>query len=240
MKISLALFLLFFSVQAFPSSPEIYYGMTEDFPPFNFEEKGKITGFSTEIARHIFKKNQLTVSFKLWPWARSYNAALKKPYHFVYTTSRTPDREKLFKWVGPIAKDEFYIAVPTDSKLKPSANFKDFQSFKISGIAEDQPTVFLEKHGFKFIHTQDDAARGMMLKKGLLEIDVVSSSSHRHYEQIYGLKLRKIAHLYTTDYYLAFHPSTPDEIIAKLNKTLSAFIVSPEYKKLENRFYRLD
>lgn len=211
--------------------------MTEDFPPFNFESQGRLTGLTTETVRLLFKKNKIPVEFKLWPWARAYNAALNKEFHFVFTTSRTEDREKLFKWVGPIAQDSFYLAAPASSKIAYVDDFKKLNHLRISGIAEDSPVLFLEKYGFKFVLTQDNEARGRMLRKGQLDIDILSDSSHRHYEDIYKLKMKKVAPMYKTDYYLAFNLGTPDELIKSLNDSLIQIIASPEYKKLEQQFY---
>ena len=43
------------------------------------------------------------------PWARAYTYGLEKPQHCVFSTSRTAEREALFKWVGPVSQIDWVL-----------------------------------------------------------------------------------------------------------------------------------
>ncbi|BBQ54171.1 hypothetical protein WP2S18C03_32520 [Aeromonas veronii] len=75
--------------------------MTEDYPPFNMQgEGGKIVGLSTEVVEELFKRAGVEYKITLMPWKRAYEDTLSTPNTALYSTTRTPERETLFKWVG--------------------------------------------------------------------------------------------------------------------------------------------
>jgi polar amino acid transport system substrate-binding protein len=84
--------------------------LTENFPPYNMAKDGKnfakdenINGIAADIVREMFKRAGLTYSLTLrFPWERVYKQALENPGYGAFVMARLPDREKLFKWVGPI------------------------------------------------------------------------------------------------------------------------------------------
>lgn len=219
-----------------PSSQIVYNGMTEDFVPFNYLENGEVKGMATEVVRETFKRANMKVKLTVWPWARAYNAALKKPKHFVYSTSRTAEREKLFKWVGPIAQDEVFLACLDEAPFKAAADFRDFKKHSTSGQHGDLPIEFLQKNGFKVTIYTDENERMAAFKKGRIELDIVTTGSQKTYEEKWNLKYRKLAFMYATDYWMAFHPDTPQAVIESLNKALESIRKDGTLKKIASKY----
>ncbi|MFV8258219.1 substrate-binding periplasmic protein [Bdellovibrio bacteriovorus] len=200
----------------------VYQGLTEDFVPFNYQENGEVKGTATEVAKEAFKRAKIKATFTVWPWARAYKAALEKPKHFVYSTSRTQEREKLFKWVGPIVKDEVHLACLQNADYQPHADFTTFKAHSVAGQYGDAPIEFLKKHGFKVTIYREEDERMQAFKKGRIALDIVTTGSQKSYENKWNVKYKKLAYLYATDYWLAFHPSTPDSVIEALNGALES------------------
>lgn len=225
MKFALFLTLLFsqplLAAPAMTTATTSYAGMTEDFPPFNYSENGKVVGYATDILELAFKKAGMSTSFTLWPWMRAYNQAKDVPGHYVFSTSRTPEREKLFKWVGPIAKDSVYLMVLKDSPIKETADFKTLKKYKVSGQLGDQPVVFLQQHGFDVFIAADEDARMKLFKDKKMDLDIMTVASQETYEKNWGLKYRRVAFMYDTEYWAAFNLGTPDAVISMLNKALA-------------------
>ena len=211
-------------------------GLTEDFPPFNFPQGEQITGFSTEVARELFKMRNLQVDMKIGPWNEYFEKAKTTPFHFIFTTSKTPEREKMFKWVGPLARDTFYLVAPLKSKINPTSDLNELRKFKVSGFEGDQPVLFLEKNGFKVIYLDDDKVRYAKLKKGELDLDILSEISQPAYEKLYDIKFKRIGRMYRHDYYLAFNNETPDELILAMNRDLRAFRKTEKFQTLQKKF----
>lgn len=88
---------------------------TEDYPPLNFSRDGKPTGLGVEVVEEILRRTQQHAHIQVVPWARGYQKALTEPNSGLFVTMRTAEREKLFKWVGPIA-----VAVTSFYALKGS------------------------------------------------------------------------------------------------------------------------
>lgn len=104
--LSSALLGVFFSQE---SMAKEYVVMTEDFAPFGYREDGKLTGLSVEIVREVLKTLSHPDNIEVLPWARAYRETLNKPNRVVFSMARSPDREALFKWVGPLIADRIFF-----------------------------------------------------------------------------------------------------------------------------------
>ena len=75
---------------------------TGELPPYSYTINNQLTGLAVDIVREIQKRVKNTQKIRVFPWNRGYNMTLKKKGYALFTTARTKQREKLFKWVGPI------------------------------------------------------------------------------------------------------------------------------------------
>lgn len=82
-----------------PTKLNIY---TEEFPPYNYMKNGKIRGINAKLTRQICEHAGIACNLELFPWNRSFAMTQRDPRGGLISTSRHPDREKLFKWVGPL------------------------------------------------------------------------------------------------------------------------------------------
>ena len=82
------------------------------------DANGEITGISTEIVREIFKRNKLDYSISLLPWNRAYSMAAETPNLGVFSTTRTPEREPLFKWVSPLTSNNWVFLSKKDRNIQ--------------------------------------------------------------------------------------------------------------------------
>lgn len=77
--------------------------LTEALPPLNYELDGKVTGFSSELLDLIGAEADVTMAKAVLPWARAYERTSREKNTLIYSMVRTPEREPLFQWVGPIS-----------------------------------------------------------------------------------------------------------------------------------------
>lgn len=219
-----------------PSPNIVYQGMTEDFVPFNYLENNEIQGYATEVVREAFKRADLKTQLTLWPWARAYSAALNKKKHYVFSTSRSEDREKLFKWVGPIAKDSVYLAALSTSKLSAANDYRSFKKHSVGGQFDDYPIQVLQKEGFKISIYRNEDERMETFKKGRIDLDIVTDGSQRTYEKRWNIKYKRLSFMYATDYWMAFHISTPDVVIDALNRSLQEMKKDGSTQKFADKY----
>ena len=83
--------------------------VTEENPPFNFTRDGNLTGMSVEIATAIGQRAKVPMTFASMPWDKAYATAQSKADACVFSTARLENRERIFKWVGPIAANEWAL-----------------------------------------------------------------------------------------------------------------------------------
>ena len=76
---------------------------TEQLPPLNYQDGAQLTGFATDLLRMVAHDADLSLSIELQPWARAYRTVLDTPDTVIFSMTRTPEREPLFLWVGPIS-----------------------------------------------------------------------------------------------------------------------------------------
>ncbi|WNL41746.1 transporter substrate-binding domain-containing protein [Halomonas sp. PAMB 3264] len=90
-----------------PSLSHFSY-VTEEYPPYNHFDQGSQTGQTIDLLRQLFQHTHTPFDPALiqsYPWLRAYQLALETPNTVLFSTNRTPSREPLFDWVGPIAID---------------------------------------------------------------------------------------------------------------------------------------
>jgi polar amino acid transport system substrate-binding protein len=85
--------------------PGIFQLVTEEYPPITFMKDGKPSGFVTDMVREIAARQKIPDNIRLTSWKNAYNMALLHPKVVLFSAERTPEREKLFQWVGPVGRN---------------------------------------------------------------------------------------------------------------------------------------
>lgn len=129
----------------------------------NFAQGENINGIAVDIVREMFKRAEVTYSLTLrFPWERIYKLALEKPGYGVFVMARLPDRENLFKWVGPIGPDDWIMLAKADSKISLES-LEQARKYKIGAYKGDAIAETLAKQGLKpivVLRDQDNAKTG--------------------------------------------------------------------------------
>lgn len=94
--------------------------LSEDFPPVNFEDRGRASGLAGELVQHIQVRLGLSLPVEFMPWARAYQEAQGADPVCLFTMARTGLREKLFKWVGPVVdfQNALFARKGTERRLR--------------------------------------------------------------------------------------------------------------------------
>jgi len=113
--------------------------LTEHYPPFNFEEDEKLQGIAVESLREMFKlvdTDKTIQDVKLWPWARGYSRVLDTKNTVLFSTARTEAREKLSKWVGPVAPSHIVVLAKKSRGAKVDS-IQDLHKYRIGVVRDD-------------------------------------------------------------------------------------------------------
>ena len=123
---------------------------TEDYPPFNIvdSKSQNISGIATEKVSEIMRRSRENYTITAYPWVRAYQLALKERDTCVFSTTRTPEREALFKWIGPLVKNNWYIFSRAGDGRMPK-NIQELKPYSIGTYRGDAINDYLLKRGFK-------------------------------------------------------------------------------------------
>ncbi len=202
--------------------------LTENFPPYNMAKNGKnfaqdenINGIAVDIVREMFRRADMTYSLTLrFPWERIYKLALEKPGYGVFVMARLPDREKLFKWVGPIGPDDWIMLAKEDSKISLET-LDDARKFKIGAYKGDAIAETLTKQGLKPIVVLRDQDNAKKLVNGQIDLWATGDPAGRYLARQDGVTgLKTVLRFNSAELYLALNKDVPDETVAKLQAAL--------------------
>ena len=112
--------------------------ITEQFPPFSYQEDGKLQGISVDLLEKMLEHMNTTLNrseIKLLPWDQGYQMALQDNNTVIFSTGRIPEREALFKWVGPISSIKVVLFALNEKHIKINSP-EDLRLLKI-GVVKD-------------------------------------------------------------------------------------------------------
>ncbi|AZC28369.1 ABC transporter substrate-binding protein [Pseudomonas chlororaphis] len=202
--------------------------LTENFPPYNMAKNGKnfaqgenINGIAVDIVREMFKRAGINYSLTLrFPWERIYKLALEQPGYGVFVTARLPDREPLFKWVGPIGPDDWIMLARDDSKITLQS-LEQARKYRIGAYKGDAIAETLAKQGLKpqvVLKDQDNARK---LVGGQIDLWATGDPAGRYLARQEGVTgLKTVLRFHSAQLYLALNKEVPDETVARLQAAL--------------------
>ncbi len=93
--------------------------VADSFPPFIYLDKdAKPAGFAWATLQQMFgDANMPTPALTLQAWTRAYKSVQESPQTLVIAMRRTPEREKLFKWIGPYYGEHVHLYRRSDMPI---------------------------------------------------------------------------------------------------------------------------
>jgi len=152
--------------------------LCEDDPPLQYQDKdGKITGLTVEVVREIQRRVGSAEEIKLVPWARGYDAALAGPNIVLFSMARTPERERLFTWVGPVMETIYGFFARSDSRISIASIDEAKLAGRIGVYANDARDLILTRLGFTNLdRTTDNITNVKKLMAGRIDLYAGSST----------------------------------------------------------------
>jgi len=142
---------------------------TEEYPPFNMTQQGVVVGIATDLVRAIFEKAGIRQTIEVLPWNRAYNDAINTPNTCVYSTTETEERKPLFKWVGPIASNNWVLFARSDREIRVE-KLEDVKNLTIGGYSGDAAALFLKQGGYKVDEAGRDQLNPAKLVNGRIDL----------------------------------------------------------------------
>ncbi|MFZ6778080.1 substrate-binding periplasmic protein [Undibacterium sp. Ji83W] len=213
--------------------------VTEDYPPFNIvnPKTGEVTGLSTEKVQELMRRAGEKYSITAYPWARSIQMAQNNPETCVFSTSRTPGREQLYKWVGPLVKNNWVIFARADDTRHPKT-LEDLRVYVIGSYRNDAIAEYFSLKGFNTELASTDADNPRKMLAG--RFDFWASGELLGWEILKQQGLSKmIVQLFTfnqTEMYLACNTTMSQAKIDRWNQILKEMDKDGTNAAIEKRY----
>lgn len=221
--------------------------VTEELPPYNMTEDGKLTGMATEVVEAVLAEVGEKARIQSMPWARAYDIALNSENVLIYSIARTPQREALFKWVGSIAPTRWALFSLPGTQFDLNS-LDDARQYQIATVKEDVGEQYLIDKGFtvgrnlqssnKYEHNYEK------LKAGRVQL-WISNELNAHYlvrKASGNPNENAVAQLNLDDLggvnglYMAFSRNTPDELVQRFSDALARVRADGRYDVIASRW----
>jgi polar amino acid transport system substrate-binding protein len=217
--------------------------LTEESPPNNFVQNGKLTGLSVEVAQEIMRRLGSTQPIELMPWARAYRIATDPSAGSValFMMGRTPEREPLFQWVGPLATSitAFYGRSSGAPQILSLADARALPNILVP--REWFSYRMLAELGFANLEPVDTPEMMMrMVMKGRAPVFVISNGMLPPLANKVGAQegdFRPLYELSKTQGHLAFSLATPPEVVRSWQQALDEMKRDGTFLRIFKRWY---
>lgn len=218
--------------------------LTENLAPFNMSVSGGnfaknegVSGISSDTMRAVCERAQVECQQILrFPWGRVYQQTLNEAGYGLFSVARTAERESLFKWVGPLASNEWVLMAKGDSPIVLN-DLQGAAGYTIGGYKGDAKSQHLIDRGLSVQTTLRDNENVSKLEKGQIDLWVTANPTGRFIAKQEGVRgLKVVQHFHTVELYLALNKDTPDELVVKLQAALDALKADGELAKISARY----
>jgi polar amino acid transport system substrate-binding protein len=212
---------------------------TENSPPANYLAGGRLQGLSVEIVREILRRRKIPDTIEMVPWARGYTLALNQPNVALFSTTRLPQREKLFKWVGPIYSQTWGFYGKKGSGIKINTLEGARSVARIGTYHKDAKEQYLLAQGFRnLVSANKNLSNIRHLMDGSIDLWVSSDFNMpflARQARIEPDKLELVFAFKKVQNYIAFSVQTSDALVHQWQQTLDAIKRDGTYDRLSSK-----
>ncbi len=227
------------------AAPEQIDLLTENFPPYNMAADGKnfareenIRGIAADIIREMFQRAGIDYTLTLrFPWERIYKMALETPGYGVFVTARLPEREELFKWVGPIGPDDWVLLARGDSTIEVDS-LEQARQYRIGAYKGDAIAEHLVAQGLQPTLALRDQVNVEKLQSGAIDLWATGDPAGRFLAKQQGVSgLKRVLRFDSAELFLALNRQVSDETVEKLQAALDQMRADGTINTITGRYF---
>ncbi|MDF2180082.1 transporter substrate-binding domain-containing protein [Aliiglaciecola sp. CAU 1673] len=221
----LILCLLLFCLVSVAQEREIehIHVVNNDIPPLLFKQRGQYQGPYYEKLRKLLAEAKLQYELDILPWPRVYQTLLTQPNTMIVSIGRTPKRESLFHWIGPVVNEEeemFFYQLKDEhievDKISPSG------PYSIAVLRDTYFHEYLQVEGYPpknyYAVLGGDELLQMLLKKRV-DLILLSDQNLALHANNLGVDIglfKKSNAAFTIAHYMALSKGSSPELVERL------------------------
>ncbi|MCL9782702.1 transporter substrate-binding domain-containing protein [Vibrio sp. S4M6] len=220
--------------------------VTEEYPPHNYvDDQGQLTGLSVEVILGAAKLAGSKLSrdhIVVLPWARGYKMALNMEDTLLFTTSRKPERETLFEWIGPLSKGSpsvLFARKTSQIKIKAPSDLLNYRIGVVRGDSLQKRLVSLGVPESALVKSHSPEELAKQLNRHDIDLWAYNPSGAEKIFQKFGLANNNFEHVYQfkfNDNYIAANKHTSRAVIINIQQALDKFKKTKEYKNILSKY----
>ena len=212
---------------------------TEENPPYNFVEDGAIVGIGADAAREALSRAQIAYEFALLPWSRAYERALAEPDVCVFSINRTPARESLFQWIGPISSGGWALFAAQDAPIE-ALNEEDAKRFRIGVTRNTAIHHFLIERGFENLEPVESTRINMLkLDRGRIDLAAGGLLTAPFNAAREGASMpKRVLMLRRSTLFIGCNQGSDPDLVARLDAAMGAMIADGRLAAIQQGYLR--
>ena len=213
--------------------------VTEHLPPYQIAKNGKVIGGSSYlIMKEVFSRAKIKATHEVMPWARAYKIALSRSNTIIYSITRSPERESLFRWIGQLSKLEYSFFTTKDNQsvnIKTTSDALNYTAVSVRGSFEANS---LQRFGFvlgvNLILVVDYTSAWKMLEIGRADITYANAPIFNHINVDESLFKKQGDVVEILAIYAASNLNTDTKFLDDLSTAFQSVQKDPSFKGLFN------
>jgi len=244
-----SIFTMFFLCNnSFANQPEVTF-VTEHLPPYQIiKEDASIVGFATEVVLETAQRAKINYQLYLYPWVRTYNLALTKTNHCIFSLARLPSREKLFTWIGPVTeKNNAVIWSLKSNKHGNEIETVDDLKRYTTAVNKNDAThtgmlnIGLTENKNLYVLEHTDSLINLLVDRPEIDFIVADDITITHRAKLSGVSvdlLNRVIEVKSLplNFFLACNINTDSNIIEKLTKSLTSIHQDGTYQNIFSKW----
>src|SRR5512139_2835551 len=220
--------------------PGIFQLVTEEYPPVTFMKEGRPAGFVTDMVREIAARQGLPDNIRLTSWKNAYNMALLHPKVVLFSAERTPEREKLFQWVGPVGKNSALLYARKGAGIRIDSLDEARAVSAIATTTNWFTEQHLKREGFKNLRSSPDPRSNVrQLMNGEVQLSIFTDITIPEIVRDAGYGMQDLEPVFTvlqTYFYIAISRDTPADVVQAWQSTLDCLKQDGTFEKMYRRY----
>ncbi len=219
--------------------------MTEILSPFQYYNDNKVlSGISIEIIEKVKTEIKSKDPIKVVPWSRGLKITKKKKNSALFSMLRTPEREKQFKWVGPLVDFSVVFFKKTGAPIHLNS-VEDAKKVKKVGVTKNVANhEMLMAMGFKNLDVLQSGADEKNIKKlvkGRIDLwpTTYFGGLYNAKKLGYGGMIEPIPDfpVFQGQLYLAFNIKTADSVINRWQMAINNLKLDGTLEKIVSKYH---
>lgn len=210
--------------------------------PYTYMQDGRPAGRAMELVELSLRQAGLAdYRVNIYPWARTYDLALKEPNVLIFLIARTPAREPLFKWAGEFIKIQYHFYKLRDRADIVVRSLDDARAYTVGVMRDDVRHQYLQARGFtRLVVSGQNLDNFRKLVNRQVQLVPLPEGDVGQMCELAAFDCGQLERLYTLDeitssLQMAYSLSTPDAVVDRTRVAFQKLAAEGVVKRVMDR-----